>query len=131
MATSTAEVVALVDEEALFGEIFIVSCSFPVPCDDEDVDAVASCVGILAVSFSWPESRTGEPFEAVLASRRLYSVRSMKMVAITMVPVLRVRCDARWDVGGSMVCRDSNLEAQLLPTHQWSALGTMMSVSYE
>ncbi len=69
MATSMAEDVALLDEEALFAEIFIVSCSFPVPCDDEDVDVVAS--GILAVSFSWPESRTGEPLEAAMASRRL------------------------------------------------------------
>ena len=71
MATSTAEVVAFVDEEALLAETCIVSCSFPVPCDDEDVDAVASCVGIVVVSFSWPESLTGEPFEAALASRRL------------------------------------------------------------
>ena len=70
MATSTAEVCAFVDEEALFAEIFIVSCSFPVVCEDEDVDAVASFVGILAMSFSWPDSRTGEPFEAATASRR-------------------------------------------------------------
>ena len=37
------------------------------------------------------------------------------MVAITTVPVLRVRCGAHWDVSGSMVGRDSNLGAQLLP----------------
>ncbi len=49
------------------------------------------------------------------------------MVAITTVPVLRVRCDAHWDVGGSMVCRDSKLGAQLLPAHQWCTI----SVSHE
>lgn len=59
MGTSTAEVSAVADGEALSAVIFPVSCSFP------GVDMVASDVGLS------PESCTSEPFEAAVASRGL------------------------------------------------------------
>ena len=71
MTTSTAEVVAMADEEVVFAGINTVPCSFPGVCGNKDIDLVASCLSILAMSFSPPDVRTGEPLEAILASRRL------------------------------------------------------------
>lgn len=111
-------------EDSLSEEIFTVSCLFPGVCDNEDVDLVASSVDVFAVSFTWPENRTGEPFEATLASRRLKSKRSMMMVTATTALVVRVRCEGRWDVGDSMLRRDRNLWVQHLHAQQWCALYT-------
>ena len=70
MAQWIAEVAAFADKEGLPAGILTMSCSVPGVFDNE-VDLAASNADILAMSFSSPESCTGEPTEATLASPRL------------------------------------------------------------